>query len=619
MKTSCSIFLSLVSSICLLVSCGGAEGTTPETPSGDNGGTEPEEKVSKNVSLKFSVQTDVEFKTDWRSGDLVQLMEITNGAVTGTVKPHIVVAPDGKSITFSATLKRDAASKDFKYAIIYPASAMSDGKTFSIPERQTPGAASFETGTDFIYGISSACPSQPENTVVSIPAHRFGSVARLTLKGIPSGENISRIMVSFPSDVVGACSFDIKTFTPSVTKGKFGETAILSPNVPAAASNDFFFRVGPCVFADGTMARVNVWTAGKYYYGTIPLSSATRLGENADFSVETTVAEIPSFRNPVTPDSHPDPTVWRDGQNFYMLGTTGSQNGNLLTSTDMVHWTPMGFSPLDATDAVNARYWDNADRSISTNYSAFWAPDVTRIGDKWMFYVTCYRSSVDCAIVAFSSDSPTGPFRYVGKICEYLDNNIASNIDPDVVVDPVSGKVWLFFGSTGAIHRVQMNSTGTALIDNPKYTHVAGIVKTGSDRTKVYEGVYLYYRKGYWYMFASGGLYSNATYQMYVGRSDKLEGTFVAKDGRGMSEGMGTNVLTSLSTDNFYGPGHNGEIYTDDRGNDYMVYHCHSKKDDPNGAGYRFVLLQRIYWDAEGWPYFDTGKPLDTDAAPLFN
>ena len=47
----------------------------------------------------------------------------------------------------------------------------------------------------------------------------------------------------------------------------------------------------------------------------------------------------------------------------------------------------------------------------------------------------------------------------------------------------------------------------------------------------------------------------------------------------------------------------------------YMLFHCHNRA---SGTRSRFTFLQRLFWDAEGWPYFEGGKVLAEDLAPLF-
>ena len=65
---------------------------------------------------------------------------------------------------------------------------------------------------------------------------------------------------------------------------------------------------------------------------------------------------------------------------------------------------------------------------------------------------------------------------------------------------------------------------------------------------------------------------------------------------------------SSSPYDRFYGPGHNGEIFTTKNGETYMIYHVHEGdyREDRNKrkSSPRMMNLQQIYWDDNGWPFF---------------
>lgn len=79
---------------------------------------------------------------------------------------------------------------------------------------------------------------------------------------------------------------------------------------------------------------------------------------------------------------------------------------------------------------------------------------------------------------------------------------------------------------------------------------------------------------GWWYLFASHGCYWNHTYSIAVGRAKTLDGPFLDRKGRKMTDGFATPVAESKKGDRFLGPGHNGEIATID-GHDWIPFHCH--------------------------------------------
>lgn len=325
-------------------------------------------------------------------------------------------------------------------------------------------------------------------------------------------------------------------------------------------------------------------------------------GANADSSgKEESGEEITRFNNPITSFDWPDPTIWCNDGIFYTVATGVNA---IFSSTDMVHWNRMNPAPLSPSAISRLRQYG----------SNFWAPDVVKVGSKWMMYLTCYNSADDCSIAALSSDLATGPFEWAGIITRSKDTGIQDTIDPEVVYDREQSKLWLFFGSIGRVHRVLLRADGCSVAPGAKYVPVAGLsYAMDKTRSKVFEGSYLHRHEGFWYLFVSCGNYGDASYRIKVGRSASLDGEFLDKEGNKMLDGYGSEVLSSKDGDRFYGPGHNGEIFTDLRGQDYIFYHCH---DNHSGGKSRFTFLQRIFWGIDGWPYFENGKPLGEDYAP---
>lgn len=312
------------------------------------------------------------------------------------------------------------------------------------------------------------------------------------------------------------------------------------------------------------------------------------------------------YANPVYAKNCPDPTIWRgeDGY-FYCMHTMGSTPGTLLRSTYLADWQETDIKPISDEEFAKCMQW--GDR--------VWAPDVTVVGSQRMAYLTLYYGLHDASIVALKEVSPFN-FLFVSVITRGVDTGIDDTIDPEVVTDEKTGKVWLFFGSMGRMYRVQLNSTGTALAEGAEYEHVAGVHgSTNPDRRKVFEGCYLHYHDGYWYLFCSSGYFGDWTYSTRVGRSKTLEGEFVDRQGRKMTEGYSEAVISSDEGDYFYGPGHNGEIFTDREGNDWILYHCHNKGTDSSS---RPLMLQQLVWGKDGWPSVKGGKPVTKAAAPVF-
>ena len=303
------------------------------------------------------------------------------------------------------------------------------------------------------------------------------------------------------------------------------------------------------------------------------------------------------FNNPVLQVDAPDPCIVNgmDGY-FYMLGTGQLESRTMYRSTNLVDW-----EEADRPFTDNAIADCYADLGVSS--VGFWAPEIVKVGNKYNLY--CSRQA--SPMLVFQSDHPNFGYEYKGKIITTSNGLASDNIDACVRYD-LDGTLWMFWGSTYGMYRQKLSADGLTLDANDTKVHVAGnLLSQDRSRATVFEGAYLYRRKGYWYLFVSAGLYTGNTYCLKVGRSATLTGAFVDKDGNDMAEGNATTILSSASGDALYGPGHNGQIITDRNNKTFMMYHSHYT--GASSTSQRYICLQEILWDEEGWPYFSGGKP----------
>ena len=314
-----------------------------------------------------------------------------------------------------------------------------------------------------------------------------------------------------------------------------------------------------------------------------------------------------SFYNPVFSKwNFADPTVWQGDDGKYYA--TGTHLKDLMYSSDLVNWEWQSAAIAQSTrDEINAYYTD------------FYAPDVVRIAGKRLMYVCCINPGKNSAVGLFAeNESKPGVFDFVKYLKTTDFGGPSDSSDPEVVVDG-NGKVWLFYGSNAGIWRGELTADGMDIKEGTNFVMVAGTkAVSGGSRTKVYEGCYLYQKDGWWYLFASSGHYNQNNYSLVCGRSKTVDGVFTDRNGNAMTDALADKILYSDEGDYFWGPGHCGEIFTDNQGNDFIFYHCHNSS-NPGSASYtpRFLMLQQIFWDNEGWPYFKNGKPVYKESKPV--
>ncbi|MBO7683729.1 MAG: family 43 glycosylhydrolase [Kiritimatiellae bacterium] len=290
--------------------------------------------------------------------------------------------------------------------------------------------------------------------------------------------------------------------------------------------------------------------------------------------------------NPVFAGDFPDPTVWQSPDGTWYAASTSQR---ILKSRDFFHWEDTGKRIFTDEEYVRIR----------REWRHVWAPDAFRLGGEWLMFVALHNSAADSAIAVYSATNACGPFAGGRILTRSRDTGIRDTIDPEVVRDDRDGTLWMFFGSVGRMHRVKLAPDGRSLAPGAKYEHVAGLDSSSvSGRSQVFEGAYLKRRGGWWYLFASRGWYRDHTYALVVGRARTLDGPFLDREGRRMTDGFATTVLESRKGDRFFGPGHNGEIATIG-GRDYMPHHCHVAGDKPSA---RPLFVSELAWDADGWP-----------------
>jgi len=149
----------------------------------------------------------------------------------------------------------------------------------------------------------------------------------------------------------------------------------------------------------------------------------------------------PSFV-PVYQDNFPDPFITFHNGEFIAYSTNDGPNLPMLTSSDLVHWKRVAAADGRRIDAMpKMAPWAKPDRT--------WAPEVMKLGDKWLLYYTAARAkkSMQCIGVAVATD-PKGPF--VDNSAEPLvcQTDEGGSIDPNPFRD-ADGKLYLYYKSDG--------------------------------------------------------------------------------------------------------------------------------------------------------------------------
>lgn len=308
------------------------------------------------------------------------------------------------------------------------------------------------------------------------------------------------------------------------------------------------------------------------------------------------------YTNPVYNADFPDPSVQRAPDGWLYAYATGP---NCLRSKDLVHWHRVS-RVIDRPTWNDTIRVDSDGKEKKVRYS-FWACDVSRQKDKYIMYYACALwGNITRTGIGVATGSTLDKFSDHGKMFRSTEIEVKNSIDP--VYWKERNKKYLAWGSFYGIYIAELSKDGLSLKEPSKKIKIAG---------SAFEGAMIHKRGKYYYLFCSVGSCCEgikSTYRTVVGRSKKLLGPYLNKEGGKMLDNHYTTIISA--NDRWKGPGHNSEIITDDNGDDWLLYHAVDSEAPSDG---RKMLLDKITWSADGWPTVNDGTPSTTpQTAPVF-
>ncbi|EKU89617.1 family 43 glycosylhydrolase [Bacteroides oleiciplenus] len=258
----------------------------------------------------------------------------------------------------------------------------------------------------------------------------------------------------------------------------------------------------------------------------------------------------------IFPGDYPDPSILRDGKDYYMTHSSFSYSPGFLVwhSQDLVNWEPL----------------------CRVNGTGM-APDLVKYGGTYYIYF------------------PWGSTNYVvwaknmkGPWSEPINLKV-TGIDPGHIVDE-EGNRYLHLSEGTA---VKLAKDGLSVIGEP-ITVYDGWEYPNDWNTECFclESPKLTYKNGYYYLTsAEGGTAGPATSHMVVSaRSKNVMGPWE-------NSPYNPIVHTYSADDKWWSKGH-GTLVDDINGNWWIVYHAYAK--DFHTLG-RSTLIEPIEWTSDGW------------------
>jgi len=284
-----------------------------------------------------------------------------------------------------------------------------------------------------------------------------------------------------------------------------------------------------------------------------------------------------TFLNPVLAGDYADPTVLRDGDEFYMTNTSHDAAPGIVLwrSTDLVNWAPIG--PV-----------------LKKPIGAVWAMDLIKHDGRYFLYIPALPNGRQSIMVMHSDRIDSG-------WSEPIDLAIP-RIDPGHVVGE-DGNRYLFFNGGS---RVRLADDGLAL-DGPLVEGAYELWRYPDEWVvEMYapEGPKFFWKDGYLYLVAAvGGTAGPATSHMVVvSRSRSVFGPWEQCPHNPI-------VRTASALEPWWSRGH-ATLLEDATRQWWMVYHGYENGYRTLG---RHVLLEPVSWDKDGWPHAmgaDLSRPL---------
>jgi arabinan endo-1,5-alpha-L-arabinosidase len=289
-----------------------------------------------------------------------------------------------------------------------------------------------------------------------------------------------------------------------------------------------------------------------------------------------------------------DPSVVEVDGKYAAFGTgeQGPYRGaiRVKTSPDGANWTDAG--------AIGKGVPKWARETLGYQPLNVWAPSISRHGDTFNLYYSLSSFGINTSAIGLMTNTSFDPTK-PGEGWEDRGPILTSNASDDFnAIDPFridrsDGRAFLSFGSfwSGIKLRELDPKTGKLLREDAPNIALAGRQGGAIEASSILE------HDAMFYLFVSfdqccKGVAS--TYNIRVGRADRVEGPYLDKDGKDMLRGGGSLLLATSGR--FVGPGGQEAVRTSN--GEMLAYHYY----DGDEAGVAKLQFSSIHWTADGWP-----------------
>ena len=329
-----------------------------------------------------------------------------------------------------------------------------------------------------------------------------------------------------------------------------------------------------------------------------------------------------TIQNPILRGFHPDPSIIRVGEDYYIATSTFEwwPGVRLHHSRDLKNWEQIEY-PLSRLSQLDLR-------GVGAS-QGIWAPCLTY--DQGTFYLvytvvrSFYCNMYDTENYLVTSDNIHGPWSEPVAL-----NNFG--FDPSLFHDEDGRK---YMVSMVTDHRVPKKYAGRLVLQeyDPEKKAMTGPVRDIYRGEKIFlEGPHIYKRQG-WYCLFAADTGTGEGHGQSVLRSRDIWGPYeMLKENHGeqREENEAFSILTSRHHEDILlqKSGH-GDLVETPGGEWYMVHLCGRAFVDrnpadagrfPNSRRYmmgRETAIQKILWREDGWPVLEAGGTTPQNEVPV--
>jgi len=314
-----------------------------------------------------------------------------------------------------------------------------------------------------------------------------------------------------------------------------------------------------------------------------------------------------------------DPTVYKDGEWYYCYSTDASWAGIHHTgalkrrSGDLVNWEFLGTAfngvPQSAQDFFKSTYNpDYTDHGI-------WAPFLFKHKDQFILYYSAPGGlqDVNLAYIGYAaSNSANGPWEDRGMITTSVPGDYINAIDPSVVYDSITRKLWMAYGSWhSGIYVLELDTlTGGIKTPGDRGTRIAN----RASAARGLEGPELCTRNGWYYLFVSYDPLGTI-YNVRVGRSRHPNGPYYDFNGMNMTNysdnfPMIFSPYRFMNHPGWQGTGHNAVF------NDNGKYYFFSQGRPGIEPAMMVLHVREMFW-IDDWPVVSPERYAGVPGCPI--